>query len=70
MSSRIAKHFVLSIGNGKFTISHAKELVPNRTYEILQIPKPLLTAQWVIEKEFLPLFALLGESLKKKSTLQ
>ena len=70
-SSRIIRHFVLTVGNGKFVLSQAREIVPNRTYEILHVPRPLVTAQWSPEKDLLPqLFSgMYGEPQKIKSEL-
>ncbi len=70
-SSRVIRHFVLTVGNGKFILSQAKEIVPNRTYEILQVPRPLVTAQLSPYKDLLPpLFtAKYGGPQKIKSEL-
>lgn len=37
-SRRLMKHFVVTVERGSIQIAKAREVVPNRTYEIIQSP--------------------------------
>jgi hypothetical protein len=37
-SRRIVKHFVVTVEKGSIQIAKAREIVPNRTYEVIQSP--------------------------------
>lgn len=37
-SRRIVKHFVVTVEKGSIQIAKAREVVPNRTYEVIQTP--------------------------------
>lgn len=51
------KHFILTISKGKFLLSRAREIVPSKTYEIIEKTNgpPLLSSfSSMIEKSFQP----------------
>ena len=49
MASRHAKHFVITLDNGRLLVSRAREIVPNFRYEIVHIPSSLLEWLWPIQ---------------------
>jgi hypothetical protein len=68
-SFRYAKHFLVTWENGKFLVAQAREIVPYRTYEIIQSTKPpyeMCLASIIDQKKELPNGIGLGESLRKK----
>jgi hypothetical protein len=73
---RYTKHFIVTWENGIVRVSQAKEIVPNRTYEILQHSKPLgecIMNFHPTSTSFKPPYHLkgldLGERLEKNSCL-
>ncbi len=73
---RHIKHFVVSWENGILRISQAREIIPNRTYEIIQDVKPFgecIKNFNPIPVSFKPKLEFkgigLGESVKKNSCL-
>ncbi len=75
---RNIKHFVVTWENGKILVSRAREIVPYRTYEIVQQPKPYVECFWNFSPEVSLPFAKgtgatkgigLGEKTKIKSCL-
>lgn len=71
---RAVKHFVVSWENGKILVSRAREIVPNRTYEIIRDQKPYAECVWIPE---LPYYTVksntkgigLGERAKINSSM-
>lgn len=71
MSIRAAKYFVVSWEKGTLMISRAREIVPNRIYEIIKTPDPYLTCIWnnPSQQHFpIEISKALGEKEKKKSS--
>lgn len=70
---RTVKHFVVSWENGKLLISRAREIIPNRTYEIIKDPKPYVECFWTPEQPQYAMKAVkgigLGERAKINSTM-
>lgn len=62
MAHRSIKHFVVSWEAGKLLISRAREVVPNRVYEIPPPIKPIPVCLWIpcVDTPF-------GQSVKFKS---
>jgi hypothetical protein len=58
--NRGVKHFVLTLEKGTLSISKAREVVPNRTYEIIEPSKPFVELAWISHG------IGLGESIKKE----
>jgi hypothetical protein len=46
--SRFTRHFVITVENGRLLVSRAKEVIPNRTYEIIDIPTSFLDCLWPV----------------------
>ena len=68
MSMRAIKHFVVTWKNGKLLISQAREIVPNRVYEIVKFPEPQLGCSWNFGSEQTFPIHQLGIKEKKKSS--
>ena len=47
---RTVKHFVVTWENGKILVSRAREIVPNRTYEILHTSPPFAECNWLLQE--------------------
>jgi hypothetical protein len=60
--NRGAKYFILTLEKGSFILSRAREVVPKRTYEVIQPLKPSVEFVWNLEG------IGLGESTKKHDT--
>jgi hypothetical protein len=57
--NRSAKHFILTLEKGKFFLSKAREVVPKRTYEVIEPINPSIEFVWNLEG------IGLGESTKR-----
>ncbi len=71
---RHIKHFVVTWENGMLRVSQAREIIPNRTYEIIQTPKPFSECIMNFAPPQIPSLPKvnckgLGESVKKNSLL-
>lgn len=70
---RSVKHFVVSWENGKILVSRAREIIPNRTYEIVHMPPPSFECAWNAVQPSFPKPETkgigLGERTKIKSSL-
>ena len=62
--NRSAKHFILTLEKGKFFLSKAREVVPKRTYEVIEPINPSIEFVWNLEG------IGLGESTEKKGGLE
>ncbi len=58
--NRGVKYFVLTLEKGTFHIARAREVIPHRTYEVIQPVKPCMEFVWNLEG------IGLGESTEKK----
>lgn len=58
--NRGVKHFVLTLEKGSFSISRAREIVANRTYEIIEPSRPFMELAWIFHG------IGLGESKKRE----
>jgi hypothetical protein len=68
-SHNTVKHFVLTLEKGKILISRAREIVPNRSYEIIYTPKPLAFLQWNLPDSWISFQdPVLKEPMKKKES--
>jgi hypothetical protein len=64
------KHFVVTWENGKILVSRAREVIPNRTYEIVHTPPPLECPWKHLQSSILKVDGIgLGETTKIKSSL-
>lgn len=71
---RHIKHFVVTWENGMLRVSQAREIIPHRTYEIIQAPKPFSECIMNFTHTSLPSLPKVnssnhGESVKKNSLL-
>lgn len=48
---RAIRHFIVTWENGKMLVSRAREIVPKRTYEIIQDPEPRMESYWKFTPE-------------------
>ena len=45
--NRGVKHFILTLEKGTFSISRAREVIPNKTYEVIQPSRPFVELAWI-----------------------
>jgi hypothetical protein len=70
-ASRNLKHFVVTWENGKVLVSRAREIVPYRTYEIIQRPQPYIECIWNLSPEkTLPCVNYKGIGLGERSKIK
>ncbi len=62
--NRGAKHFILTLEKGTFYLSRAREVIPQRTYEIIEPSKPWFEVAWIYHG------IGLGESTKKSEVAE
>ncbi len=45
--NRGVKHFILTLEKGTFSLSRAREVIPNRTYEVIEPSRPSFEIAWI-----------------------